>query len=271
MKVCFSSFTCPTWDLTQILTAARDLGYHGVDLRAGAHHNHGVEIDTAPEKRQALKEEFKLRGIDAVCLSTGIQLADPDALELIQSRIKLAADVGFDAIRVLCGKPEQEMGQSDFIDHIGATLARAAVLGERQNVAVWLETHDEMSRAFLASAVLRRADHDNAGIVYNTLHPYRMGESVDDTFEALGKNISYVRFHDGLKDPGKVVIRPMGQGDLPLDKIFSNLLIAGYNGYLCAEWFHDQYGTSPVETLKLYHKEITRLIDNHGAALDFMV
>jgi sugar phosphate isomerase/epimerase len=271
MKISFSSFTCPSWDLSQIISAASEYGYHGIDLRVDASHGHGVEIDTTPEKRAALREEIRTSGVEPICLSTGIQLIHPDALELIQSRLKLAADLKFKAVRVLCGHPEDPMTSAEIIDLVAPRLKQAAVLAERQHLELWIETHDEMSRGKTLAALLSEVSHENAGVVYNTLHPYRMGEPVEETLTTLGKRIAYVRFHDGLKDPDKVVVCPMGRGHLPLDKIFTGLMAVPYNGYLCAEWFHEQYGTSPVETLKLYYKEITRLIDNHGAALDFMV
>jgi sugar phosphate isomerase/epimerase len=269
MKISFSSFTCPMWELGQILSTARDCGYHGVDIRVDANHHHGVEIDTTPERRKALAHEIRISSIEPICLSTGIQLIHKDSLELIQSRIKLAADLKFKAVRVLCGHPEDPMTPAEIVELLAPRVRQAAVLAERQHLELWIETHDELSKGRLMAAVISEAAHDNVGVVYNTLHPYRMGESAQETLAALGKRIAYVRFHDGLKDPEKVVVCPMGRGHLPLDKIFSGLLTIPYNGYLCGEWFHEQYGHSPLEALQLYYKEITRLIELHQAALDF--
>lgn len=268
MKIGFTSFTCPTWELASMISVARDLGYHGVELRIDARHAHGVEVTNSPEERAVVAEEFQLRGVELCCLSTSIQLVQADSLELLQSRLKLATDLGCKALRVLCGKPDQEMGHHELQDLVAMRLRKAANLGQRVGVAIWLETHDLMSKAKDAAAVLAGTEHENAGLLYNNLHPYRAGESVEDTFIALGAHARHVHFNDGLADPQKVVVRPLGQGQLPLDRMLSGLIQAGYHSYLCAQWFNDQCGDNPEEALRHYHKQLVKRLAQHDVELD---
>jgi len=268
MKVCFSSFTCPKWSVSQIINSAHGFGYHGVDLRCDAGHHHGVEIHASLEQREEINQAFHNRGIEAVCLSTSVQLAHRHAEEILMGRIDLAASTGFKAVRVLCGRNEDDHSLVDTIEMAVPRLQKAAEYAHQNDVRLWIETHDAIARAADAASFARQAEHESVGLLYNTLHPYRMGESVADTFEALGSMIEHVRFIDGEKDPDKVVVTPIGRGQLPLDEIFIALLRTGYDGYLCGEWFYDQYGHSADESLTRYHSELTAFTLRHGVRLE---
>lgn len=268
MKVCFSSFTCPQWTLAQVLNAAQGYGYHGVELRCDAHHKHGVEIDTSIEQRAQINETIRQHGIEAVCLSSSVQMAHAHSDEILIGRIDLAADTGFQSVRVLCGQNEDDMTVADSIDLAVPRLRRAAAHAEQRGINVLVETHDSIGLAVNAAALVRHVEHERVGLLYNNLHPYRLGESVVDSFEAMGSLIRHVHFHDGIKDPEQVIVTPMGKGQLPLDEMFIALLRTGYDGYLSGEWFHDQYGHTSDESLVAYMKDVTRLCQHHGVRLE---
>lgn len=268
MKVCFSSFTCPQWTVSQIINTARGYGYHGVELRCDAMHQHGVEINASAEERAVINESFHLNGVEAVCLSTGVQMAHVNAEEILMGRIDLAADIGFQAVRVLCGRNEEDMSLADTIEQAIPRLVIAAAHAELRNIDIWVETHDVIAKAADAATLVRHVEHERVGLLYNNLHPYRRGESVAVSFQEMGSLIRHVNFHDGVNDPGKVVVKPMGLGDMPLDDMFIALLRTGYDGYLCGEWFHDQYGHTSDESLERYLKEVTRFALRHGVRIE---
>lgn len=268
MKVCFSSFTCPQWTLAQIMSGARGFGYHGVELRCDAHHQHGVEINTSPEDRHAIAEMFTMNGVEPACLSCGVQVAHPKSDELLIGRIDLAADTGFKAVRVLCGRNEYDHTKADSIEGASTRVRKAAAHALKRDIDIWVETHDVVSKAADAASLVRQVEHEKVGLLYNTLHPYRMGEKVAESFEAMGSLIRHVHFHDGLNDPTKVVVKPMGHGQLPIDDMFIALLRTGYDRYLCGEWFHDQYGHTIDESLERYLKDIHQLASRHDVRLE---
>jgi sugar phosphate isomerase/epimerase len=271
MKICFSSFTCPSLTLPHMLNTARGFGYHGVELRCDAQHHHGVEINTAPEVRALIAQEFQNQGIEPVCLATSVQMTHDHAAELLVGRIHLAADIGCPAVRVFCGRDEESSSLADTIEVVVERLGRGADYALSMGVQVWLETHDTSAKGQIAGQIIREVDRENVGIVYNNLHPYRMNESVRDTFIAIGQFIRHVRFHDGINDPRKVVVTPMGQGQLPVEDMFDALVNTGYDGYLCGEWFNNQYAENADDALDLYYKEIVSLTRRHGVALEATV
>ncbi len=94
-----------------------------------------------------------------------------------------------------------------------------------------------------------------------------MGEDLATSFAHLQGRLRHVHLHDGLKREDLVVVRPLGEGDLPMSETFRRLRQSGYDGFLCGEWFHDQYGPTPDEALERYAADINELAIRHGVTL----
>jgi sugar phosphate isomerase/epimerase len=62
-------------------------------------------------------------------------------------------------------------------------MAHAAERG----VVVLLETHDDWSNTASVRAVVERADHPNLKVLWDCMHPQRMLETVEESFNAVGK------------------------------------------------------------------------------------
>jgi len=94
----------------------------------------------------------------------------------------------------------------------------------------------------------------NVGISYDCLHSYRMGEDLVKGFDAVKPYLKHACLHDGLEMPDRVEIKPMGEGDLPIRKLFE--LFKGFEGYVCGEWFYNQYGSSVEGSLARFASDI---------------
>ena len=267
MKISFSTFACPQWDLESILTAAVRYGYNGVELRCDAEHHHGAEVTTLPTQRRELRSRMIDAGVELCCLATGLQFAQDWAVDQTRSRMELAADLGCPALRVFCGKPLDELSKPQMIETVGRQLREAIELNQYTGVQLWLETHDVFAHAADAAAAVRVANHPGVGLVYDNLHPFRCGEPLDVTLEAIQSLVRYVHFHDGLNRPQQVIIRPFGQGQLPLKQMFQGLLNVGFDGFVCGEWFHTMYGQDPDDSLEAYYRDITTMASHEGLVL----
>jgi hypothetical protein len=73
-----------------------------------------------------------------------------------------------------------------------------------------------------------------------------------------------VHLHDAMNNPAEVDIRPLGQGQMPLDEVFAALVKAGYQGFICGEWYGRQYGPDPDAALARFSAEATALARKHG-------
>ena len=78
-----------------------------------------------------------------------------------------------------------------------------------------------------------------AAALWDTLHPYRVGESHATVLAALGPYLVHVHLKDGQRPaPGGTdwPLVPLGAGDVPLPAILAALHAHGYTGTLSFEW-----------------------------------
>ena len=80
MKYAFMTFSTPELSLDDVVAAATQYGYDGVEPRLDAGHGHGVEVAASATKREAIKRTFAESGIVAACLATSA--AEPSLTSL---------------------------------------------------------------------------------------------------------------------------------------------------------------------------------------------
>lgn len=270
MKIAFTTFACPEWSLRQIVRAATKHQYNGIEFRCDADHAHGVEVWASQYERKSFREEIQKADLEIACLSTSMQFIEGPEMARTTERLQLAADIGAPGVRVFCGPlPEYARHPREAMERLAGHLNEAAVAADVLGVDLWLETHDSASRGADAAFAVRSAAHPRVGICYDNLHPVRKGEPVEATMAHLAGLIRHVHLHDGLNQPDQVVITPMGQGQMPIDETVLLLINQGYTGYLCGEWFHQQYGANPDDALELYSHEVRTLLLRHGVKVGF--
>src|SRR5258708_30722175 len=87
------------------------------------------------------------------------------------------------AIRIF-GGPPATASEASIIAGAAEGMATLAKRGSQLGVAALLETHDAFSRARVVGQVLDQAM--GAGALWDTLHPYRVGEPLPETLQSLG-------------------------------------------------------------------------------------
>jgi sugar phosphate isomerase/epimerase len=264
MKMSFTTFACPQWPLGRIVATARGQGYGGVEFRCDADHRHGVEVWASAGDRREVHAALEGEGMMACCLATSVQCLSERAAREAQPRIELAGDIGCPAVRVFCGPAPEHMPMPEVVLRVGETLAELALAADPLGVSVLLETHDTLSRGADAAAAVRAAEHAAVGVNYNNIHPFRKGEEVAATFAALKGLIRHVHLHDAMNLPAEVDIRPLGQGQMPLDAMFAGLVAEGYQGFISGEWFGRQYGPDPDAAIAQFSLELTDLAKRQG-------
>jgi len=109
MKYGFSTLVCPGWQWDEIVSAASDLGFDGVELRGIGK---DIFLPSAKlfdaERLPAVKEDLRRTGLQIPCLSTGAHLSAQDvqaeALAEVTAYINLAAQLGAPYVRVLADR-----------------------------------------------------------------------------------------------------------------------------------------------------------------------
>jgi sugar phosphate isomerase/epimerase len=242
MRLAFSTLACPNWSMEQVIAAARQYGYEGLELRLIDGEVITPALDQAT--RDQVKRQCREAGLPIICLDTSVRVAQPDAgarqaqINDGMAMLELAAAWESPLIRVFGGAPQ---GSSDADAFAGAAdcLSQLAARGKELGVAVALETHDVFSAGAKVAQVLAQVPNTNAGALWDTLHPYRMGETAEQTLGLIGDRLLHVHVKDGRRpaDGGpNWDLTLLGEGDVPMQDILARLRAAGYDGWLAVEW-----------------------------------
>jgi sugar phosphate isomerase/epimerase len=247
MKLGFSTLSCPDWSVDQVIDAAVRMGYAGIEWRL----LNGNVIDPLADAdilRNAVTRGRE-RGIATCCLDTSchFNLADRSArdrqvLEL-QHWITLAHQLDVPLLRVFGGANPKGVGPDPSDDvvngWVAGALQAAAPAAEAAGVTVALETHDAFSSARRTAKVLQQVASERVGAVWDSHHPYRVGESPDEVLAALGSYLVHVHVKDARRPvPGSTdwQLVLMGEGEVPVREQLRALQRRGYAGWVVVEW-----------------------------------
>ncbi|SFQ46407.1 Xylose isomerase-like TIM barrel [Caldicoprobacter faecalis] len=105
MKICFSTLGCPDWSWEEILAAAKDLGYDGIELRGLGNEIYVPKAKPfLPENIQTSKRQLLDKGLEISCITSSCHLHEKDAESYIQEGmeyIDLAEQLNAPFVRVL--------------------------------------------------------------------------------------------------------------------------------------------------------------------------
>ena len=251
MKYAFSTLACPAWSIEQVVDAATRLGYDGVELRLLDGEGIVPRTDRAMVERAVALG--RSRGGDVCAVDSSCRFLQSDETEQerqiadLLAWIGLAYDLQVPLLRVF-GGANPEGGASATDDEVNARVAaalrRVAPEAERADVTVVLETHDAFSSARRVADVLERVGSSHITALWDSHHPYRMGESPEDVIAALDGRIAHVHVKDARRRPsadgpsadGAWQLVLLGEGEVPVRGQLAALRGAGYTGYVGVEW-----------------------------------
>ena len=156
--------------------------------------------------------------------------------------LELAADLGAPIVRTFAiGRPIEGLTDAQAIDWVVDGLGQAVPTAERLGVKIALETHDFFSLSARVTQALVQLPSPYVGVLWDILHPFRFGESPEQTWSQIGARLIHVHIKDGKPDPN--ADRPedwaltlLGEGAVPVPAILEVLVEHGYRGYLSVEW-----------------------------------
>jgi sugar phosphate isomerase/epimerase len=242
MQLAFTTLGCPGWTLEQAVAAAQRYGYAGIELRLLDGELLSPDLDQPSRRR--VRDVCAAAGLPIICVDTSVKIAQPDPAERAAqvqaglAMLELAAEWSAPLIRVFGGPPANT--PADVAASAAAEcLAPLAERGRALGVAVALETHDAFAAGAAVRQVLDRTPSLGAGALWDTLHPCRVGESVDQTLNLLGDRLLHVHIKDGARPADgspEWRLTLLGQGDVPTQAILAALQGHGYDGWLAVEW-----------------------------------
>ncbi len=237
----FSTLGSPAWSIERAAEQAVADGYAGLEVRILD--GQVIPTDLPAERRDAIRSLMKQHGLVIAGIGASTRFSSPDAddraqhLADLRAYLALANDLEVPIVRTFGGGPSEGQTMADVIDLVAGSLTEAAPDAEKHGVTICLETHDAFCRGQEVAGVLRQVDSPNVKAVWDVHHPYRMGESTEDTWNFIGARLAHVHMKDALRrEDGSWALKLMGEGEVPCREIIHLLASKGYDGYICAEW-----------------------------------
>ena len=237
----FSTLGSPGWSLERAAEQAVADGYAGLEVRILD--GQVISPHLPAERRAAIRGLLKQHGLVIAGIGASTRFSSPDAddraqhLADLRAYLALANDLEVPIVRTFGGGPSEGQTMQDVIDLVAGSLAEAAPDAERHGVTICLETHDAFCRGQEVAGVLRQVDSSYVKAVWDVHHPFRMGESVEDTWNFIGARLAHVHMKDAQRrEDESWELKLMGEGEVPCREIIHLLASKGYDGYLCAEW-----------------------------------
>lgn len=242
MKIAFSTLGCPDFSWSDIYTMAKDLGFHGIELRGLGNDIFAVKAQPfIPSQIDKTTEKLKSMNLEIPCISSGccLKYKDKEAenIDEITQYIALAEKLGSSFIRVLADKAPEPQGDIVDDDYIVSVLKRLAPLADKAGITLLIETNGVFADTKRLARLIDAVGSDRVAALWDLQHPYRFfGESPEETYENIGRYIRYIHIKDSKVIDGKITYFMMGDGDMPLAEMLDLLKTKGYEGYISLEW-----------------------------------
>lgn len=270
IKLSYSTLGSPNYDLDQVIAAATESGYTGVELRFLRGTVGLASLDEfAPEGIARTRENLESAGLEVACVDTSVRFTSPDPderdrqLESARTYLRIASELRAPYIRVFGGPIPTDQDAAETTKLIADGLERAATAAEEFDVTVLLETHDTFSTGAQVAELLSNGMPDRFAILWDFLHSYRSGEDFTETYRILGDKVRHVHLKDSAEfSPTGFDLKLMGQGRLPVREFVAFLTKVGYDGYVSFEWekaWHPEI-EEPEVALPQYADYMTRLL-----------
>ncbi len=240
-RLMYSTLGCPKWTLEQAADAAVTYGYGGLEIRLLDGSLIPANLDTTARNR--IRKVMQDRDLRIIGLGASTRFTSPDSEERAQfeqeliAYLHLAVALEVPFVRTFGGNIVDGCTMAQGIEWVAESLNRLAPVAEETNITILLETHDAFCKGRDVARVLDRVPSDHVQAVWDVHHPYRMGESVEETWSCLKSRTAHVHLKDARhRADGSFELVLMGEGDVPNQQIVELLESEGYTGCYSVEW-----------------------------------
>ena len=237
----WSTLGSPGWSFEQTVAQAAANGYQALEVRMLD--GQIIPSNLSAERRRQMKVVLQQYNIRIIGLGLSTRFSSPDPAERqanvdeLRRYLELANELEAPMVRTFGGNVIDGQTIDQTIDWVAQGLLAGVATAEAQGVTIVLETHDAFCRGAEVARVLAQVDSPHVAAVWDIHHPYRMGESIDETWRLIGSRVKHVHIKDGIKRAdGSWQLVLLGKGELPCQATIKLLYDKGYRGYLSAEW-----------------------------------
>jgi len=236
VRIAFSTLAFPEASLASAVSLGRQWGYAGVELRL----IDGELIDPGmpATARAQVKRTVTGAGLPVVAVDSSIRLTGEDPGPDLRRFLELASDWESPLVRVFGGALAFDQAERrDQLRAAARVLEANVPVARRLGVAIGVETHDDFSASSVVASLLAMADPEWVGAVWDSHHPYRVGEAPADVYANLGRRILLAQVKDARRTPdGDWELVLLGQGEVPVREMLGLLTAGGYRNWISVEW-----------------------------------
>jgi len=268
LKLSFSTKVCPEWTVAAIVDGMQTYGYDGVELRISKGHLHGVEVDSPADYLAGVRKQFDAANLAVSCIATSYSFSSADMAERqkningVKQCLRMADAVGAPYMRVFGGDIPHGLETTGVIDYIAEALDECTEFAEKERLRsmILVETYGAFSHSKYIAEVLSQVYSQKLGVLWDILHPLRVLEPAEDTYDSICDHVKHVHVHDCAfnEDRTRLVPCDPGEGFIPMHEITDLLKSGNFRGYLSLEVLQKE--VDPDEVLPLYAKYLRDII-----------
>jgi sugar phosphate isomerase/epimerase len=241
VKKAFSTLACLDLNYKEIAEYAAAAGISAIEVRLHQGNRlFDLSLEDVPEALAYLNE----KNITITNLGTNVDICDylPDTIASAKDTVDLATLTKAKGIRVFIGSFRKRFSEENVHNYEGIvkSLKEICEYAKQRNVEIWVETHSAFSTGKVLKGLLDDVVYDNLKVIWDIMHSYEYGETLQETLDYLGDRIVHIHIKDGVKkeDPDLIIYRytKLGEGNLPIREMVSLMQNAGYQGYYSLEW-----------------------------------
>lgn len=241
------------------IEGAAKLGIKHVEVAMKPHDQGGLIVSegavvtekTTPEEIDRLREWMKSLNVSPTTCNGGGDISTPAGVDVVKTRLTLAKRLGSRYFVMSVGNELTD----DVVSNIRTIADHAAGLG----IEIALETHPPLiTNAEVGLETIRRIDHSNVGINFDTANMYYYNEGIDAAaeLERIVEHVNHVHLKDSNMGFKEWFFPAIGEGKIPMDRIIATLNKAGYNAPVSLE-IEGFEGEGPLP-LEKYHERIAK-------------
>ncbi len=237
----FSTVACPTWGIEQVVAAATEYGYQGVELRTFGAGSSQLACDPALSDPDKIRHLFEQASIQISCLATSAALHYRGKTEAVQALASAKSFVDM-AARLNCPRI-RTFGYMIYPGEVPAAAVRRladryvelAEYAEESGVEIVIENAGSFARSRELWNLTNYTDHPLVGVCWNVAYAATVGERPGLSVTTLNSRIRYAKVKDTNIGEGTGYCE-LGAGNVEVERFVEMLRGIGYTGWLCFEW-----------------------------------
>ena len=240
MKLSYTTLSVPDKSMERAVAIAVGQGLDGIELRG----RDRIHISPSCDFSYVfyVKKLIEEHELAIPCLTAYTRFWQPSLkavyqeVEELKPMIALAEYLGAHTVRVFMGAVPEGL-EPEILDKIAREgLIHAAKVFAGSPVKLAIETHDSAKDGKTLAQLLTGVP-EQIGILLDIIHPWDMGESIEETWQLVGRRIYHVHIKDITKTvAGGRIYSNIGAGILPVKQIVTYLNQKGYQGFYSLEW-----------------------------------